>query len=62
MLCVLVLDIYPSTAYQSHFIVLIDNINIFLYVKKNEMELKCHHYEVTDVDIFHHTKHDVRDI
>ena len=62
MLCVLVLDIYPSTAYQCDFIVLIDNINIFLDGKKNEMELKCHHNDVTNVDIFHHTKHDVRDI
>jgi len=32
-------------------------------MKKNDMELKRHHYDVTDVDIFkvfHHTKHDVR--
>jgi len=45
------LDIYPITAYKGHFIFLVDNITIFLH-EKHKMELKCHRYDVTDVEIF----------
>jgi len=40
------------------FLVLVGKINMF-FLEKLRMEMKCHHYDVTDVDVlnlFSHTK------
>jgi hypothetical protein len=49
---------YHITAYQGHFLVLVGKINMF-FLEKLRMEMKCHHYDVMEVDflnLFSHTK------
>ena len=60
---VLALVHYPVTTYQGHFVELVAKINVFME-EKLRMELKCHRFDVTEVDVFslfyHQKKMDVR--
>ena len=45
------IDVLSYYSLPSHFLVLGGKINMF-FLGKLRMELKCHRYDVTDVDIF----------